>query len=263
MSGTLQYREEGSGRPLLFLHGFLGAGSDWSGVIERLRSSYRCIAVDLPGHGGSINLPNPSDYGMSGTVTLLNDLLTRLELTDCLLVGYSMGGRVGMHLLSQGTPAVAGAVFEGASPGIENQDKRRMRLESDERWAEKLDRGDLDLFLDTWYAQDLFASLRADPERLRSVKERRLRNDPDELARSLRGLGVGIQAPLWDDLPAWDRPTLAVAGALDTRYAGVGTRMAGVSDAIEVVIIPASGHNIHLEQPDVFATVLDGFAARS
>jgi pimeloyl-ACP methyl ester carboxylesterase len=50
---TVAYAEQGQGTPLLFLHGFLGNGSNWQSIIPELQSDYRCIAIDLLGFGHS------------------------------------------------------------------------------------------------------------------------------------------------------------------------------------------------------------------
>ena len=43
------------GNVLVLLHGFLGSGADWRQVLPGLQHHYRCVTVDLPGHGESSN----------------------------------------------------------------------------------------------------------------------------------------------------------------------------------------------------------------
>jgi len=64
---------------VLFLHGFMGSLTDWQTVIDALEGEYRCLAVDLPGHGDSTGFSD-SAYTMEGAARLVVDLLDELEL---------------------------------------------------------------------------------------------------------------------------------------------------------------------------------------
>ena len=51
----LNYEVAGGGEPLLWLHGFLGAGPDWKYIFKEPPSGFQLIAPDLRGHGASTN----------------------------------------------------------------------------------------------------------------------------------------------------------------------------------------------------------------
>jgi pimeloyl-ACP methyl ester carboxylesterase len=89
----LRYREVGAGRPgppLLFIHGAGASSAIWLGVMHRLSTRRRCVALDLPGHGRS--------EGGAKTLDELRDAVGLLAATLCLgpsvLVGHSLGGLV-------------------------------------------------------------------------------------------------------------------------------------------------------------------------
>ena len=82
---------------VLFLHGFMGSGADWTDAISALDKRFCCVTPDLPGHGGSVGL-RPEDYTIEGATRTLLDLLDELEIERPALVGYSMGGRLALYL---------------------------------------------------------------------------------------------------------------------------------------------------------------------
>jgi len=258
--GELGYTLSGDARPptVLFLHGFMGSSEDWRSVMAALDGRYRCLAVDLPGHGASLGLP-PEDYTMEGAVRNLLGLLDELNIERPALVGYSMGGRLALYLALRHPEWCAGLFLESASPGLENAAEREARRRSDEEQAVRLESGDLASFLYDWYRQPLFASLSRHEGLVEAVIEARSRNDPGELARSLRGMGTGNQPSLWDELGALRVPALAVAGELDERYAGVAGRMASLDPRIRSAIVTGAGHNVHLEVPEAYLALLESF----
>ena len=50
---NLSYQDRGSGKPIIFVHGWVGSGDVWDYQVHDLAPTYRCIAVDLRGHGAS------------------------------------------------------------------------------------------------------------------------------------------------------------------------------------------------------------------
>jgi 2-succinyl-6-hydroxy-2,4-cyclohexadiene-1-carboxylate synthase len=246
---------------VLFLHGFMGSSADWRGTIPALGGRAFCIAVDLPGHGSSLELPADS-YTTEGATRAVIDTLDRLEVERPILVGYSMGGRLALYLALRYPERCAGLFLESVSPGLEGVEERAAQRTTDEERAKRLESGDFDEFLLDWYRQPLFAPLARDEDLLRQTIEARRRNDPVELARSLRGMGTGSQPSLWNELEGLDVPALAVSGGLDEKYARISSRLAGISPRIEPAVIPGAGHNVHDEAPAEYVVLLAEFLDR-
>ncbi len=258
--GRLNYILSGSAeRPtVLFLHGFMGSAADWTAVSESLNAQYRCLAPDLPGHGGSTGL-SPESYTMGGASQSVIEILDALNIGRATLVGYSMGGRLALYLALRYSERCSSLFLESASPGFENLEERQARRDADELKAKRLETEDFGRFLEDWYRQPLFASLASDEElRQRTVAER-LRNDPVELAKSLRGMGTGSQPSLWGELPGLRVPALAVAGTLDEKYVEVSRLMANLSPLLESVVVPGTGHNVRVEASGIYLTLLRDF----
>ncbi len=254
---TVRGREDGPA--LLFLHGFLGSGDDWNEIVDGLCGEYRCVTVDLPGHGASRGLNGEAAYSMEGTAAALHAVLDAEGIDRCGVVGYSMGGRVALYFALNIPHRCRRLALESASPGLQEAVEREMRRGIDEAHALRLEADDFAAFLEDWYRQPIFASLESKPALRSRMIASRICNEPGELARSLRGMGAGVQPPLWDRLDELRMPTLFVAGALDGKYVEVAEQMAALSTYVRAAIIPNVGHTVHAEDPKQFTDLLQDF----
>lgn len=187
------------------------------------------------------------------------DLLDDLGVERPVIAGYSMGGRLALYLALRHPDRLSGLILESASPGLKNEEERIARRAADEERAFRLESGDFETFLRDWYRQPLFAPLTRDDERLRRTLEARRKNDPRELAKSLRGLGTGSQPSLWEELPDLRVPALAVAGELDEKFVGISRRMERACLHMRTAIVPGVGHNVRVEAHTAYLRLLRNF----
>jgi pimeloyl-ACP methyl ester carboxylesterase len=102
---NLYFETQGSGRPLILLHGGLGSGEMFGRVLPALAERHRVVAVDLQGHGRTADIDRPIDVRlMADDIAALIDHLA-LDRPD--LVGYSLGGAVALQTAAK-YPAKAG-----------------------------------------------------------------------------------------------------------------------------------------------------------
>ncbi len=254
----LHYQTHGSPSqpPLCLLHGFMGSSEDWQPIVEALSKEVYCLTVDLPGHGQSLDRPSYL-YTMEGATQALADVLDEAGIQRCSLVGYSMGGRVALYFSLFHPSRVRRLGLESASPGLRTEEERAERRYLDDERAHRI-REDLDAFLRDWYRLPLFASLARHGLVEEMVRTRR-ENDPEELARALRGLGPGKQPSLWDRLPDVSVPTLVLTGELDTKYKCITERTAQRAANAHRIVVPGAGHNVHAERPQAFLAQLVWF----
>ena len=254
-----EIRGDDTGTTLLFLHGFTGSARDWTETVDTL-PDWRCLLVDLPGHGLSAGCP-PELYPMARTALALLRVLDDMGASQCIPVGYSMGARLALYLALTYPERCRALVVESGSPGLDSEEERASRREWDESKAAELERMGLDAFLEDWYRQPLFHSIGRNRERFTAMMKRRRQNDLTGLARSLRLMGTGSQPSLWPQLPALGMPWLAVAGELDPRYRKTMQDMVSLTEKGRLAIIPDAGHNTHFENPGAFSRTLRGFLA--
>ncbi|WP_285241737.1 alpha/beta hydrolase [Pseudarthrobacter sp. MEB009] len=110
----LYYEDHGAGQPVVLIHGYPLDGSSWEKqTAALLAAGYRVITYDRRGFGKSSKPTEGYDYDTFAAD--LNTLLTSLDLSDVVLVGFSMGtGEVGRYLGTYGSARVAKAAFLGS-----------------------------------------------------------------------------------------------------------------------------------------------------
>src|SRR5271163_4959347 len=130
--GPLAATRHGEGPLLIALHGFTQTAASWEPVLDELHGSYSVLTVDLPGHGRSAAQSCDLDETATGV-----DELADGEPFD--LVGYSLGGRVALHLACRVGSLVRRTVIVSASPGIPDDNARATRLAKDQALADELE----------------------------------------------------------------------------------------------------------------------------
>lgn len=257
---TYNVERRGRGAPLLLLHGFTGASSSWVPLMERLEERFDLIAPDLLGHGATDAPDDPARYGAAESAADLLALLDRLGVDRFGLLGYSMGGRIALHLALAAGPRLERLILESATAGIEDPAERASRVAADTAMADDLERDGVAAFVARWERAPIFASQAAlDPAARANRRAQRLRHSARGLANSLRGVGAGAAPPLWSRLREIAGPTLVVAGALDEKYVALARRLAESLPDAHLKIAPDAGHNVHLERPGWFADAATEF----
>jgi pimeloyl-ACP methyl ester carboxylesterase len=112
----IYYEDYGSGKPVVLIHGWPLSSSSWEKQIPSLiEAGYRVIAYDRRGFGHSSK--PASGYNYDTLAEDLNKIMTKLNLRDATLVGFSMGGgEVARYLSKYGSERVSKAVFMSAIP---------------------------------------------------------------------------------------------------------------------------------------------------
>ena len=256
----LSYFVEGYGPPVTLLHGFTQSGRSWRELIGRMPEGWKWVVPDLRGHGETQTrhgVPCSMDASADDLVALWEEL----DLGRTHLVGYSMGGRLALHVAARRPERVLSLLTVGAHAGLE-EDSREGRIQGDEALAERIEEGGIESFVDYWGSLPLFAGLeRRGPSYLAELRAERLKNHVAGLACSLRGMGAGVMQPLWDELGRVKTPCTFVAGQLDHGYVASARRLAATVQHGRVEIVPRAGHAVHQERPDAFARVLTSHLA--
>jgi 2-succinyl-6-hydroxy-2,4-cyclohexadiene-1-carboxylate synthase len=232
---------------LVLLHGFGGTRRAWDGVASRLSPQrYTPLALDLPGHGDAADTSTPVTFD-----SCVAHVLARAPERFA-LCGYSLGGRVALHVALAAPERVTRLVLVSTSAGIEDPAERAERRAADRRLADELERISFEQFIERWRTQPLFADDPAEVGEL--AREDQRRNRPRALAAVLRGIGTGEMAPLWERLGELTMPVTVVAGERDMKFRALGERMAALILDAELVIIDG-GHGLPLESPAELAAV--------
>jgi pimeloyl-ACP methyl ester carboxylesterase len=109
----LAYVDEGSGDPVVLLHGWGGQAVSMTPLIVGLRDKYRVLAFDLPGFGGSSVPPIP--WGMPEYAAFVEKAVASLGITRATYIGHSFGGRIAIWLAAHAPEAVQALVLVDAA----------------------------------------------------------------------------------------------------------------------------------------------------
>jgi 2-succinyl-6-hydroxy-2,4-cyclohexadiene-1-carboxylate synthase len=258
----LSYFVAGEGPPVTLLHGFTQSGRSWRELIARMPDGWRWIVPDLRGHGQTITKEG-APCSMEACAEDLVALWEELDLGKTHVVGYSMGGRLGLHLGARRAERLFSLLTVGAHAGLAD-DARAGRRQADEELAQRIERDGIESFVDYWGSLPLFAGLRRrGPGYVAQLRADRLQNQVAGLGCSLRGMGAGAMEPLWDELGDLSVPCTFVAGQLDPGYVASARRLAATVRHGQIEVVPRAGHAVHQERPDMFARVLANHLAHS
>lgn len=232
------------GEPVLtLLHGFTQRGDSWSE-----------LAGFLP--GVRILAPDITATSMEASERELLELWEAEGVGPTHLAGYSMGGRLALHVATRHPGRLLSLAVISAHAGLEGAAREERRLR-DGKLADEIEARGIEWFAAHWSALPLFAGLaRRGPGFRAQVESARLRNDPALLAASLRGMGPGSAPAVWGDLGRIEVPALFIAGSDDGDYPEHARRMAAAVPRGRAEIVAGAGHSVHLEDPAAVAELL-------
>lgn len=235
---------------MVALHGFTQTGGCLGPLVGALSESHAVVHPDLPGHGDASAL---AELDLHRIASHLSSAIGPTLDAPAVWLGYSLGGRIALHVALEHPEVVSGLVLIGATAGIDDDEERNVRAVEDRRLAQRLLDIGVDRFLQEWLEGPLFVGL---PSWARFDEERR-RNSAVGLAGSLIHAGTGAMDPLWGQLAAIDVPVLCIAGGEDAKFTSIGHRLVDELAHGRLEVIEGAGHAAHLERPaEVISAVL-------
>ncbi|MBR9728739.1 2-succinyl-6-hydroxy-2,4-cyclohexadiene-1-carboxylate synthase [Shewanella intestini] len=236
---------------LVLIHGFMGAKEDWLACMPILSLHFHCICIDLPGHGEStLSLPTP---GFDALVSAIMTTLQHLNCHQFHLLGYSLGGRVALHIAKQHPQSLLSLTLESAHPGLSDIKAKAARLHADQQWADKLQHLPLKQFLSLWYQQAVFSDLTA--EQTLALIEQRSQNQPDALLNCYLATSLGHQQDCRNAVAAIAPHCHIIVGEQDAKFLALAQQWQQ-QQPINVLVIKQAGHNIHSHHHHAFCQQL-------
>jgi pimeloyl-ACP methyl ester carboxylesterase len=268
----LPYFEEGSGAPLLLLHGCPFSSFVWRKVIPLLSGGFRCLAPDLLGLGDT-ETPDNGDWSLRSQTNAVLGFLDSLHIGKCHVLGHDHGGAVAQLLASEHAERIDRLILAN-SEAYDNWPS------SEERPFARLTQvpllGDLALWL--WSRK---TCLRWTLAQARAVYQPQVLTDEllagyiranlsDRKRRKKLGRFIAMQfepsnnrttLDLLPDLRQFDHPTLLVWAQDDPHFGPQwGQRLCNdIPGAKRLDILPATGHLLMEERPDEFAARVRSF----
>lgn len=244
----------GPDTPLVLVHGFTGSKEDFDPVLDRLATSRRVIAVDLPGHGGSEGTDDEAAYGLAVTGAWLLRFADVVGLGEFHLLGHSMGGLAVQRTAASASQRLRSLVLMSTGLGALREEAgdyivamavaaRDQGMEA--AWEEGLRRPARELVV-------------ADPERAEFSRRRFFSLRPAVLVAGARNL-IGA-APLGAFLYGIDIPVLVISGEHDDAWTlPEQTLLARTVAGARHVVVPDAVHSPQLENPDFWLKAVNSF----
>jgi 3-oxoadipate enol-lactonase len=252
--GRFSYEAAGdpSSPSLVFLHGIGGAARAWRGQLDYFADSYRSLAWDMPGYGGSAAL---SSVSIASLADALKDFLDATGAVRPVIVGHSIGGMIVQQLLAQ-DPEIAGAVvLAQTSPAFGKPDGDWQKQFISARLG-PLDRGETMVSLAPSLVKELVGD---DPDASGMVVARDcMASVPAATYRATMLALMGFD--LRDALKEISVPALVLSGSKDNNApAPMMAKMASYIPSATYVELEGVGHLANLERPEEFNAVLWDF----
>jgi 3-oxoadipate enol-lactonase len=255
-----RFSYEAAGDPasptLVFLHGIGGAARAWRGQLDYFADSYRSIAWDMPGYGGSAPL---SSVSIASLADALGDFLDAVGAVRPVIVGHSIGGMIVQQLLAQ-DPDIAGAVvLAQTSPAFGKPDGDWQKQFISARLG-PLDRGETMVSLAPSLVKELVGD---EPDASGMVLARDcMACVPETTYRATMLALMGFD--LRHALKEIQVPALLLSGSKDNNApAPMMAKMASYIPSATYVELEGVGHLANLERPEEFNAVLWDFLMES
>lgn len=246
---NMAYEEHGTGQnTVLFLHDLFFNGRSFNQQIVALRDRYRCITIDLRGHGASA--VSSEGFGLEALAHDVNQFIDVKRFGACHLVGAGYGGTVAVKAAlerperTMSLTLIGSALGESTKTDTTTLKQRRLQIK-------------------------LFGMRFATPAILRRAFSHEYLHDPvhkgliDHFRRELRQLDRHVipraisaylaRPPLLDELYRIRQPALIVGGTRDTVVSADDfSQLDNMIDRSTLVQVKDGGHAVHIEKPNSF-----------
>ncbi len=261
---TYYIEEKGDGFPLLLFHGFTGDSRTWEPFYQQWSMHNRLIAIDIIGHGKSDSPQEIERYDVRSVVKDIKKILELMRIEKADILGYSMGGRLALSFSVLYPEFVRKLVLESSSPGLESETERENRRGQDEKLGKFILEQGIEKFVDYWENIPLFVTQKGLAPAVQStIRAQRLTNCVIGLHNSLAGMGTGAQPSWWLQLHKLEAETLLLTGRLDEKFCLIAEKMTARIRNCEWLKVENCGHAIHVENPDIFGTIVKRFLSNS
>lgn len=249
----LYCRIEGSGFPIIILHGLLGSSDNWLTISKRLSPSYKIYTVDLRNHGQS---PHSEIMTYPAMADDVRELMEIEKVSECHLVGHSLGGKVAMQFATRHPDAVNKLVIVDIAPKAYPPSQRAILAALEQLELQNFRSfGEIDAALapaipEVPVRQFLMKNIARLPSR-----GFQWRIDLASITKNYDQLTEPIVAAA-----SYDNPTLFIRGGRSDYIADIDlSSITAIFTRAELVTIEIAGHWVHAEATDEFVRILSQF----
>lgn len=249
----------GQGPTLVLIHGFSDNLTMWYNQVPVFSKTSRVLIYDVRGHGET-DTPD-TEVSMDLLAEDLKALLDALEIEKCCVLGYSMGGRIGLSFALKYPEHTAGLVFaNSAVTGPDRQpspEELKAMMERRQAMMELLETGNIEAIASDMAERSMAPGFRErNPEVFKKYEQVKLKNNPRAFKTIMEGMARSMMNP--PDLGLLQCPALIIAGEHDGFMALDASRAMEKKIKNATLAVFPTGHATAIEMPEEFnGTVLD------
>ncbi|MFY7842407.1 MAG: hypothetical protein ACOVOR_00080 [Rhabdochlamydiaceae bacterium] len=213
---------------LTFVAGFLGQKDDWLDVVD-------CLSKKMSIRFSLISLKQP-----------LEEILLALQESD-VCIGYSMGGRLILKLLKEKKMLSSLCILLSAHLGLTDKKEIDEQRDKENQWLAKLNGLPFVDFIEAWYSQDIFSSLKKDLGLRNKIKQKKATENPDIWQKVFENHRLSEQSLF---IPS---SCHFICGEDDIKYKKLYLKYV---DKQSLSIVKNGGHILHMEQPEACSEII-------
>lgn len=233
---------------ILALHGFLGAPDDWQGIEQALADKTgleaNWIKPDL------FSSSEISEQDLTSFAAISEKIVGLVPLQQrTVFIGYSLGARIGLHLLENYSDRFKAFIFLSAHPGLQSDAEKDLRKKNDLSWNEKLLTQPWNKFWSEWTSQPVF------------VADKAFSRNPDEfnlqkLSKGLTSLSLANQSSKEAVIEKHRDKVIWVIGDKDLKFSAMAEELKQKKILSGYERIFDSGHRVLFDQPSTVADII-------
>ncbi|GIN20357.1 alpha/beta fold hydrolase [Siminovitchia fordii] len=251
------YEEKGEGEPIVFIHGVGLDHTMWHGQLDELAKYYRVIVYDMIGHGRSEQLPGP--YSLSQFVEQLSILLDYLNIKECHLVGFSMGGMVAQSFAIKNKTKLKTLTIMSAVANRTDEQRSAILKRVNEVKTNGA-ASTIEPAIQRWFNHGF---LGANEEAVNEIRTRLQKNNSASYLAAYT-LFATADKELWPQLDQIDVPTLIVTGEYDVGSTpDMSRQMHEKIKGSELRIVPDMRHMLPMEGAEIINEMILSFIKKS
>lgn len=240
---------------LIFLHGFLGLPCDWDQVIQSLKSDLQDSRITPVFHAiDFFNSPNllPKNYFESVAVEFVNTIESLTTHPRKILIGYSLGGRLALHIFEKKPELFERMICVSTHPGFKSSQSEEIseRGSRDQYWSELFLNHNWNEVITQWNDQDVFNGSVNEPNRESSKYNR------DLLAKALVNWSLAKQTDKRFLIKKFSQKIIMVVGEKDKKFIELNRELQKENPGIGLSVIPSAGHRVLFDNPSGLARVI-------
>lgn len=239
---------------IVIFHGFMENFEDWTFLTHSLKSKYRILFINMPGHGKT---ESKNFYNLNDILLKLKSFIEIFSHLEIHLIGYSMGGRVALELSK--LMQINSLTLISAGLGLNDQNEKQLRIEKDSQLFNNI--FEIKLFFDQWYENSIFGNFKELSIYPNYILKKTSIAQSKEWQSGINFFTPGLFSTIEENFNFLEKKKFKlnyICGENDFKYREQLRKIATLHlSNLDCLIIPNAFHNIHITHPDQLSEAIN------